>query len=91
MGEPSEPRESARVSGEAARGHVLARLASLAQIGELVRRLQPISKQVRAFRTSFTNLEFAGLESEGAVISGEEECRDAKLFNGFSPGGRAGR
>ena len=40
MGERSEPRESARASGEAApRSRVLARLASLAQIGELARRL----------------------------------------------------
>ena len=45
LGERSKPRENARASGEtprgfAARSRVLARLAPLAQIGELARRLQ---------------------------------------------------
>ena len=47
MGELNESRENARASGEAARGRgVLARLASLAQIGELARRLISESQAV---------------------------------------------
>ena len=42
LGERSEPRENARPSNFAARSRVLARLVSLAQIGELARRLKDV-------------------------------------------------
>ena len=40
LGKRSEPRENARARGFAARSRVLARLVSLAQVGELARRLR---------------------------------------------------
>ena len=42
LGEWSESHENVRASGEAPRSRVLARLISLAQIGELARRLQNV-------------------------------------------------